>query len=448
MPKLVTANLSNNTEPCILRYTTSDYQMLKINAEAFDADIIKHIYDSKGGLIVFNRPVTKIGCITDWNIHKLSSIAIPNGTTVIENGAFFDFQGLISVTIPNSITKIEEEAFGHCDNLEGVYISDLSSWCKINFSDSDANPLSYAKNIYLNGELIKRLVIPSDITKIEAFSFYNCKSLTSLIIPDSVTSIGWSAFNGCDGLTNVIIGKNVTSISEWAFSGCSGELILNCNIPHRLDYTDEHTWQSWEGNGTFCNADFTRVTIGNDVTSIGVSAFNRCRKLKSFHGKFASADNRCLVIDGTLISFASAELIEYTIPNGITKIGSEAFRNCSCLTTIIIPNSVTSLQRYAFNGCCNLTYINIPDSVSYIDDETFSHCTKLTSVTIGCGITYIGEDVFYHCKNLQTIICKAVVPPKLGTYGHINIPEDTTVIIPEGCEESYMNSDWKSLFEE
>ncbi|MGM9855353.1 MAG: leucine-rich repeat protein [Muribaculaceae bacterium] len=35
----------------------------------------------------------------------------------------------------------------------------------------------------------------------------------------------------------------------------------------------------------------------------------------------------------------------------VTKIGYEAFRGCSGLTSVVIPNSVTSIGSWAFFGC-------------------------------------------------------------------------------------------------
>ena len=55
--------------------------------------------------------------------------------------AFVGCDGLTSITIPISVTTIEGDAFYNCENLESVYISDLSAWCKIDFAENDSNPL-------------------------------------------------------------------------------------------------------------------------------------------------------------------------------------------------------------------------------------------------------------------------------------------------------------------
>ena len=52
------------------------------------------------------------------------------------------------------------------------------------------------------------------------------------------------------------------------------------------------------------------------------------------------------------------------------------------------------------------------------------------------------------CSNLQTIICKAIQPPSLGTSNFSDIPQDAIVIVPKGFENLYMSSDWKILFEQ
>ncbi|MBO5814086.1 MAG: leucine-rich repeat domain-containing protein, partial [Alistipes sp.] len=98
----------------------------------------------------------------------------------------------------------------------------------------------------------------------------------------------------------------------------------------------------------------TSVTIPDSVTSIGNYAFAYCSSLTSFYGKFASNDNRCLIVDGVLHSFAPAGITTYTIPDSVTSIGECAFSSCSSLTSVTIGNSVTSIGEFAFCDCSSL----------------------------------------------------------------------------------------------
>ena len=77
--------------------------------------------------------------------------------------------------------------------------------------------------------------------------------------------------------------------------------------------------------------------------------------------------------------------------DGITKIRSYAFRDCTSLTSVTIPNSVTSIGDSAFRNCSSLTSITIPNNVTSIRDSAFSQCTSLTSVTIPNSVTSIGN---------------------------------------------------------
>lgn len=45
---------------------------------------------------------------------------------------------------------------------------------------------------------------------------------------------------------------------------------------------------------------------------------------------------------------------DFTIPNGVTSIGVEAFCGCRDLTSITIPNSVTEIGHLAFANCNSL----------------------------------------------------------------------------------------------
>ena len=271
----------------------------------------------------------------------LTSVTIPNSVTSIGNYAFSRCSGLTSIIIPNSVVRIGYRAFSYCSRLKEVHINDLSAWCNISFG-YDANPLSDAENLYLNGELVTDLVIPDNVKEIKDYAFKDCSGLTSVTIPNSVTSIGESAFQGCSGLTSITIPNSVISIGESAFRDCTG---------------------------------LTSIEIPNSVTSIGYFAFFGCSGLTSIE-----------------------------IPGCVTSIGSSAFRDCSGLTSITIPNSVTSIGDYAFCDCWGLTSVVIGNSVTSIGESAFQGCSGLKTVvnlsrlTLSAGSTGCGYVAYYADK--------------------------------------------------
>ena len=88
----------------------------------------------------------------------------------------------------------------------------------------------------------------------------------------------------------------------------------------------------------------------------------------------------------------------------VTSIGSEAFGDCTGLTSITIPNSVTRIGDNAFCGCTSLTSITIPNRVWSIGNSAFKGCNSLTSITIPNSVMFIGNNAFNGNDNLHTII--------------------------------------------
>ena len=201
---------------------------------------------------VIPNSVTTIGSSAFLSCSSLTSVTIPNSVTAIGNYAFSNCSSLTSVTIGNSVTTIGYGAFENCSSLKEVHITDIAAWCNIDFSNYYSNPLYYAKNLYLNGELVTNLVIPDSVTEIKEYAFYNCSSLTSITIPNSVTAIESYVFSGCSSLASIIIGNSVTTIGYGAFENCSS---------------------------------LESLTIPNSVITIEGCAFYNCTSLKEVYSK-------------------------------------------------------------------------------------------------------------------------------------------------------------------
>ena len=196
--------------------------------------------------------VTSIGVFALYNCASLTNVTIGNRVTSIDSSAFKSCSKLTSVVIPNSVTSIGNSAFDSCSSLTSVYITDIAAWCNILFSNSSANPLYYAKNLYLNNELVTELIVPDNVTTIGEYAFHSCYSLTSVVIPDSVTTIGNWTFDYCSNLTSVVIPDSVTSIKNYAFYYCVKltDITYNGTKAQWNSITKETDWNTNTGTYT------------------------------------------------------------------------------------------------------------------------------------------------------------------------------------------------------
>ena len=299
---------------------------------------------------------------------RITKIIIPDTIEKIDSEAFAYCSNLKSVIMGKGLTYVGDNAFAGCSNLEAVYIEDVAKWCSISFGGyfgqwgRGGNPLTYANSLYLNGRLVKELVIPDGVTEIGQGAFYGCSGLEKVTIPESVTRIGSEAFDGCN---NVIEDQDgVQYIERWVvgYSDIAKSITLR---PDTIGIADYAFWD--------CEKRFS-IVIPDSVISIGEDAFSGCENMT-----------------------------DVTIGNGVTSIGAYAFRDCKNLKKVSMGNSVTHIGDLAFSACWNLADITLPNSLKIIGRCAFMHCDSFTNVTIPDGVTNIGDEAFWACSNLTTV---------------------------------------------
>jgi hypothetical protein len=205
------------------------------------------------------------------------------------------------------------------------------------------------------------------------------KELTELIIPDlykglPVVAIADEAFfdepnNEGEEFTSVTIGKNVLTIGYCAFFKCSYLETITFAIDSKLELIGESAFED-------CIS-LIAIEIPANVTIIDESAFQDCTNLET-------------------VTFAPGSKLEL--------IGDSAFQECENLTSIIIPASVTIIDEYAFGECSSLASVTFATGslLESIGDMAFYRCTSLTAIEIPASVTFIDEWAF-HSTGLTSV---------------------------------------------
>ncbi len=384
---------------------------------------------------------------------KLQAIVIPDSTTHLGNNIFSGCTKLQAIVIPDSVTYLGYSAFSGCTSLASVHLG-------------------------------------TGLTRVEGSTFYGCEALTSIEIPDTITSIGGSAFANC-GLTGIEIPGSVTEIGGGAFSYCPLETLTIENGVQTI------------GDSAFAYTALKTLSLPDSVTLIGDNAFLGCENLASVdlpdtdvslgaHALDGTSwfnsqpegvvytdrvlyrqkgdiltDTTVTVNDGTLAiadhafkdggpsasgaagaDYNLAGLTGVQLPEGLLRIGDNAFAGCQNLRTINLPDSIHTIEEKTFDGCSSLTEIELPASVTEVAYRTFAGCTSLSHVELPEGLTSIDEYAFLNCSSLVAVdLPDTVKSLGAGAFGGctaltgIEIPASVNSIYYGGENEDGYNYD-------
>lgn len=338
---------------------------------------------------------------------QIMDLTIRSGVTGIGDWAFSSISGLARVTIPDSVINIGYAAFRYCGNLTEIQVeSGNAVYCSLDgvLYSADLRTLF----LYPEGKS-GVLTIPASVSNIEledskngitAFqiaegnaSFRAVDGLLytadmkmllrcpgaktgNIIIPQGVIYLDWRSFRFCSGRITVTIPDGVETIPSSSFFTCTG--LTGITFPNSLITIGEAAFQH-------CHS-LTSVTIPYNVTNIGDAAFSMCYSLQDFsvdsqNPVYCAVDGAIYTADTeTLICYPCGRSGSLTIPDGVTRIGNDAFYG-NQLTNVVIPDGVTEIGWGAFT-VSSLKTVTIPASVTWIDDFAFN-CYDLTDVFYG-----------------------------------------------------------------
>lgn len=380
-----------------------------------------------------------------WYTSNNGQIVTPNqsnvfGATIVSN-TYENGKGILKFDAP--VTAVGNQAFVNCRGLKTIAIPD-------SVTSIGTYAFYYCDNL-------SEISMPDEVITIGNYAFNNCKNITSFIFPDSVTRIGAYAFNGCTSLSSLIIPAKVNEIGNDAFDGCrslnsiivaAGNTVYdsrdNCNAVIRIQTkslivgcknTVIPSTVKTIGSGAFDGqSDLSSITIPEGVSKIESSAFRNTGLTSlsvpvSLTNISGSAFRECVKLSTISVTAGNTKYDSRNNCNAIVETSTNQVV-VGCRSTVI-PPSVTSIGSYAFYGCDSLTSIVIPETVISIGSSAFYGCKGLTSISIPSSITSISDYAFAYCSGITSLTLPESVE-NIGSYAFSNCKGLTSVVIPSG----------------
>lgn len=250
--------------------------------------------------------------------NSISNKKVTYTVNSIAESAFEDNDKLNKLSLPSTISSIANYAFFNCTNLDSVFIQDISFWFDVNFGNHFSNPLYYGGSLYIANQKVTEITFPDTITYINNYIFCGYNGLKSVTLSKVTQKIGFAAFYKCESLDSVYIPNSVTHIGHAAFYKCS-----NLNFNH----------------------------IDNNVIYVGPNAFTNTKWDKNL------SENETIYIGKSLYMYAKDACGSISIEEGITQIHNNAFENCKNITYIILPSTIKYIESSALKNCTSLERI-------------------------------------------------------------------------------------------
>lgn len=441
--------------------TTYDYNSTKIPASLKTVEVLcnrigDYAFYNASDLttVVLSTDVDSIGKYSFYGCCSLEEIYLGDTLSSVGAYAFKNCLKLSTIAVPKTVEIIGYAAFEGCNSLTYIKLPFIGG----KESDSSNNHFGYifgAHQFLTNVNYVPDSLMSISIDRgmISAQAFNGCANLKTVEIGPDVSEIGLNAFSGCSGISEIYVEDltrwcSIVGLEYLMYQGQAKNLfvkdILLVNLILPYDVLEIQPF-------AFANCkSIESVDLGSRVETIWYSVFKGSNNIKTmtlpFVGK--SATDPYYNYFGYVFGASNCDDNYKHIPSGLKTVvvygggvGSEAFLDCSYLTTIKLLNHVTYVGPSAFKGCDNLEKLTVPfvgyklnmESDSHfgyifgaetykenekhipgslkdvtvlsgkIFDHAFYKCNNLIHITLADDVASVGEYSFYDCRMLSNL---------------------------------------------
>lgn len=297
-------------------------------------------YYSSDGSALFDKYKTKMF----FAVKSLREYAIPSSVSEIIQEAFYNCRHLKTLVLPLRLKSVNGHHFSNCDSLYSISVDEKNPYL---CSDGSALYNKDKSELVFVYHTVRKMSIPSSVTKIGDYAFYNCTNLTSIELPSGVTEIGDYAFYNCTNLSSLTLPSGVKEIGFSAFQGCKS--LTSVTIPSGVKYISSFTFRDCES--------LRFINLPSDLKYIGEEAFEGCTGLTSIYAfmeKPCEIDETTFenetIINATLY-VPKGSLLDYWDDNQWKKfMNIEEFDVTSIGSLNTNANDVQEVSRYSDNG--------------------------------------------------------------------------------------------------
>lgn len=386
--------------------------------------------------------------------------------TAIGDSAFESFPtptNVSSVFIPATVRSIGDSAFSYCNALTTVTFAEGSQLKSIGLAAFYGTEQLYPKfkeikipdsvdtigsGAFFYCQNLERITLPSALQTLSSVTFYGCAALSEVTFPASLKTIESSVFDGCRNLSEVKLPASLTAIQSSVFHRCSAKTVFY-----------DGSLEQWN-----------HITADNDVLGYSCPSL----VMDDYTAQFIPVeDDPDHPFPGpppktvTITKYTGTEstvILPSTISSWpVTKVGEDALKDNTTITSVTIPDSVTEIGANAFADCTNLTSVNyagdwsnltiqsgnpavqdaanaplfdfefIPPDNTAVIVTNYKYNGAAADVTIpsryqGKPVTTIGHAAFFNSAVTSVTIPDSVT--SISDEAFINCPKLTNISIP------------------